>query len=402
MMKEIFLLYLLEVGNEMSKISKTKVALMDALTYLMAEKPLQNIKIKEICEHANCNRGTFYSHYAQKEQLLSELLDIRVAHLQTVLEKVDEELSKKTLNEALQPLFQYIFDNRYFLSTMLGDYKVRGFRQALFAAYKATVAPKLMKEISILREDPLLQELQLNCISSSWLGVALYWSDEQQMSVEYVTAEYIKILQLSSHPILTDSWRFKKRKKVDTKKGKAYEIFQITLLKLLEDTEYKQIRIQDIIDHSGYNRTTFYQNFQDKDALYHTMRDQFLENMFYSITNGYEQNALFVKPLSPLSSCLHYLYDNRHFLTMMYGPQVVPGFFKHMFAEITDFFHEELSEQKIDVDINLYSNYLMNMLMAVVGSWFTEGLRYAPAFMTELLTEFLDSTHYQKMKVGMY
>lgn len=397
MMKEIFLLYLLEVGNEMSKISKTKLALMDALTDLMAEKPLQNIKIKEICEHANCNRGTFYSHYAQKEQLLSELLDIRITHLQTVLEDVDKELSRKTLNEAIQPLFQYIFDNRYFLSTMLGDYKVRGFRQALFAAYKTTVAPRLMKRISILRDDPLLKELQLNCISSSWLGVALYWSDgEQQMSVEYVTTEYIKILQLSSHPILTDGWRFKKRKKVDIKKGKAYEIFQITLLKLLEETEYKQIRIQDIIDHSGYNRTTFYQNFQDKDALYNTMRDQFLENMFYSIANGYEQNALFVKPLSPISSCLHYLYDNRHFLNMMYGPQGIPGFFKHMFAEITNFFHEELIVQKSNVDINLYSNYLMNMLMAVVGSWFTEGLRYAPAFMTDLLNEFLDTSITQK------
>ncbi|WP_338121478.1 hypothetical protein [Halalkalibacterium halodurans] len=40
----------------------TRMVLKESLMKLMQEKPLSNITIKEICDLADINRSTFYSH----------------------------------------------------------------------------------------------------------------------------------------------------------------------------------------------------------------------------------------------------------------------------------------------------------------------------------------------------
>jgi AcrR family transcriptional regulator len=54
------------------RVTKTKQALEEALLALLQEKPLKSISITEICRLANINRGTFYLHYGQIEDLFEE------------------------------------------------------------------------------------------------------------------------------------------------------------------------------------------------------------------------------------------------------------------------------------------------------------------------------------------
>ncbi len=51
----------------------TREALRRALLMLMLEKPVDKITVKELCDAADINRGTFYAHYASPEQLLSQV-----------------------------------------------------------------------------------------------------------------------------------------------------------------------------------------------------------------------------------------------------------------------------------------------------------------------------------------
>lgn len=51
---------------------KSKAALQNALTKLMAQKRVQNISITELCALADVNRSTFYAHYGSVEQLLCD------------------------------------------------------------------------------------------------------------------------------------------------------------------------------------------------------------------------------------------------------------------------------------------------------------------------------------------
>lgn len=48
----------------------TKMVLKDSLLELLKDKPISSITIKEICENADINRSTFYSHYSNQYDLL--------------------------------------------------------------------------------------------------------------------------------------------------------------------------------------------------------------------------------------------------------------------------------------------------------------------------------------------
>ncbi|KKI89532.1 transcriptional regulator [Bacillus sp. SA1-12] len=54
------------------RIVKTKEALHHALLELLNGKALEEISISEICRKAKINRGTFYLHYSQIEDLFEE------------------------------------------------------------------------------------------------------------------------------------------------------------------------------------------------------------------------------------------------------------------------------------------------------------------------------------------
>ncbi|MCM3024665.1 TetR/AcrR family transcriptional regulator [Bacillus ginsengihumi] len=54
------------------RIVKTKEALHNTLLELLNEKALEDISISEICRKAKINRGTFYLHYNQIEDLFEE------------------------------------------------------------------------------------------------------------------------------------------------------------------------------------------------------------------------------------------------------------------------------------------------------------------------------------------
>ena len=53
----------------------TKMVLKESLLKLMEEKPISKIQIKEICELADVNRGTFYNHYTDQFDLLRQVQD---------------------------------------------------------------------------------------------------------------------------------------------------------------------------------------------------------------------------------------------------------------------------------------------------------------------------------------
>ena len=55
-----------------SKYFNTAIKMNDALVTLLARKPFEYITVSEICKEAGVNRSTFYLHYENTLDLLSE------------------------------------------------------------------------------------------------------------------------------------------------------------------------------------------------------------------------------------------------------------------------------------------------------------------------------------------
>ena len=70
------------------RIEKTKTAIHNTFLELRSKKPLEKITIKELCEKAQINKSTFYSHY-EDIYALSQMLESET--ITTVIKNISSQ-----------------------------------------------------------------------------------------------------------------------------------------------------------------------------------------------------------------------------------------------------------------------------------------------------------------------
>ena len=116
-----------EASAEDRRITRSKAALRKSFIELVQERGLDNFSVNDLCAHAGLNRGTFYNHFKDKDDLLSK-------YEQEILNTLDcfqPEIKKLTLSEVWahevnkQPLsafvhiFEYLASERDFLCAII-------------------------------------------------------------------------------------------------------------------------------------------------------------------------------------------------------------------------------------------------------------------------------------------
>ena len=61
------------VDKQDRRVRYTKMVLRDSLLELMQTAPINKITVKDICERADVNRGTFYLHYQDPYDLMHQI-----------------------------------------------------------------------------------------------------------------------------------------------------------------------------------------------------------------------------------------------------------------------------------------------------------------------------------------
>lgn len=69
------------------RVRKTKARLLESLMTLMQEKDIKDISVKELSDLADINRGTFYLHYRDTQELLDSIVQELVGELDAVIRK---------------------------------------------------------------------------------------------------------------------------------------------------------------------------------------------------------------------------------------------------------------------------------------------------------------------------
>lgn len=77
------------------RVIKTKNLLYSTLIELLKDKSFEEIKVSDICNTALINRSTFYAHYADKYELLVDLVDTMKKALVESLEKNEHIINTK-------------------------------------------------------------------------------------------------------------------------------------------------------------------------------------------------------------------------------------------------------------------------------------------------------------------
>jgi len=98
------------------RIIRTKVAIRDALVYLIEKKGFDEILVSDLAERANINRGTFYLHYQDKYDLLDKTQKEIVDNIEGIIQQTNTLKSADILNfekplPVLKSIFEYLKQN---------------------------------------------------------------------------------------------------------------------------------------------------------------------------------------------------------------------------------------------------------------------------------------------------
>lgn len=158
------------------RVILTKKMFRQALTALLMKNTLQSITIKELCEIAGVNRGTFYSHYTDIYDLMDSIEKEMLVELKKTIEEFQVNNGK---NKGGSPfsiyflIFKFFLKNTDMCTILLGENSDRRFvTQLLDMGQEMCIqiyGPKYPKA----SEKDI--KMFYNFIASGCIGLLQYW-----------------------------------------------------------------------------------------------------------------------------------------------------------------------------------------------------------------------------------
>jgi AcrR family transcriptional regulator len=176
------------------RIKKNQTAIMNALMQLIAEKDFEKITINEIADRADVNRGTIYSHYSDKYDLLDKCIEAHLEHLIESCYFVDESEPFPSKISLLRTLEQ-IEKNAPFYMTLLQNKGIPSFRSHLQEMMNKRIKEQIVE--NDLSQDELSKDIFVQFLSSAIVGVIEWWlTHTMPCSAEEITEQLWSLLGL--------------------------------------------------------------------------------------------------------------------------------------------------------------------------------------------------------------
>jgi len=162
------------------RIAKTKILLENSLIKLMIEKGFDKISIKDLCQEADINRGTFYLHYKDKYDLLEQKEDEILNGFIIIVNNIVENHPKNFILPANKEILLHIFTNIYifakenadFMRVVLGANGDLNFQMKI----RNTIETRMVEAISINSD---IEKMPIKYLapfaSSAQLGIIQKW-----------------------------------------------------------------------------------------------------------------------------------------------------------------------------------------------------------------------------------
>lgn len=158
---------------------RTKTLLHNALIQLMKEKPVHNIRVKELIERAQVTRSTFYLHYLDKDDFIVKTIDAVLKEYELRVSAFDQLPYRDSILQRGKVFFGYIAENADFYRAMLGDNGVPLFRSRLqqigLNYFYSRYLPAVLSEAKHTADVHMTFSILTNYIVSAKIGVVDHW-----------------------------------------------------------------------------------------------------------------------------------------------------------------------------------------------------------------------------------
>lgn len=174
------------------RVIKTRANINKAFITLFFEKDFDTISIKEITEHAQVGRKTFYLHYIDKYDLLDQVVSEKLVELK----KIGEAKKRLGVQEGTQLWFEFFEDNRNFFMRLFNISSASNYKKKLLHFIEEEFKKKVPTEVAT--DKGLDYHLYINFISSGIIGlldIYLNRSDDTYEQ-EKITLQVSRLLSL--------------------------------------------------------------------------------------------------------------------------------------------------------------------------------------------------------------
>lgn len=179
------------------RIIKTKNALHHALLDLLDEKMLEEISITEICRAAKINRGTFYQHYSQIEDLFEEYFKEITGDLARAYQepyRYVSALKVSKLNSSTIRIFHHIQKYEHFYRIVFSKNVPLKYYYLLFEEINRL----LLEEMDPKTPDGINKQIHCAYQANAIIGMIIEWyKNDFSFSADYLNDQLVKLLNMS-------------------------------------------------------------------------------------------------------------------------------------------------------------------------------------------------------------
>lgn len=163
------------------RVRVTRMLIRRAFTELLKDQPIQSISIKQLCDRAGINRGTFYAHYTDIYDLLKqieeEMFEEFERALQALLTAKDQHLNPVEISTGI---FQCLKDNSDLCIVTLGDYGDKDFALRLINLGRERCINTYVQYFK--DASPKQIEYFYAFVSAGCIGLLRKWLDDGMLS----------------------------------------------------------------------------------------------------------------------------------------------------------------------------------------------------------------------------
>ncbi|MDR6123521.1 AcrR family transcriptional regulator [Bacillus sp. SLBN-46] len=184
------------------RMKRTKLMFHHALLLLLQEKTFEEISISDIVRKAEVNRGTFYYHYEQKEDLLEEMVNTVINNMVVAFRKPFKPYQKMDINEiSIIPLFEHFLENRVFYTTMLSNRVPIHLDERLLQTMEKNYLHNL-EFFFPLDEKDVNKELFYSYKVHGLIGFILNWiKNDFQYPITYMAEQLVNIVTINTKTV---------------------------------------------------------------------------------------------------------------------------------------------------------------------------------------------------------
>ncbi|MGM9924373.1 MAG: TetR/AcrR family transcriptional regulator [Bacillus sp. (in: firmicutes)] len=184
-----------------------------------------------------------------------------------------------------------------------------------------------------------------------------------------------------------------KKRKEDRRIKRSRQLLKDSFITLLEERNFTDITITNIVHRSDLNRSTFYAHFRDKEELLACIIDELLDGMISSMDQRplHEQSTLEKYGLAQHSIFQLFVYvsDYASYFKAMLRDQRLPQFTFRLSESLYLFYFKKIKQDKdapehLHINHGFFANYIASVIVGFIYHWLIHtDMKYNPEYIAK-------------------